>query len=245
MEVPVTHFTPAAFPFQTAWSVVLGAADRTSPEWKTRLESLIQRYWRPVYAYLIRRWNCSPQDAADLTQDFFAGLFEEDFLHEASPERGRFRTFLKLKLKDLVLHEFTRRSAQKRGGGTKILSIDRADADRAVELQWPGLTPEEEFDRVWAVSVLSQAMEELRKKLTGEGREAVFKAFWNCTAATPPQTYRRCADELGLKVNDVGNFVFRARAELRKILRQNVREIVDREGDDEQELNYILRLLEE
>src|SRR5215831_8366027 len=134
---------PASFPAQTAWSVVLGAADRTSPEWREKLESLIRRYWRPVQAYLVRRWNCAPQDAADLTQDFFAALYEEDFLHQAAPERGRFRTFLKLKLRDLVLHDFARRSAQKRGGNARIVSIDRADPDGVLELRWPGASPED------------------------------------------------------------------------------------------------------
>jgi RNA polymerase sigma-70 factor (ECF subfamily) len=240
-----TAGNPAAFPAQTAWSVVLGAADRTSPEWKEKLESLIRRYWKPVCAYLVRRWNCPPQDAADLTQDFFAALFEEDFLHQADRERGRFRTFLKLKLRDLVLHDVSRRSAQKRGGKAHIVSIDRADPDGILELRWPGATPEEDFDRCWAASLLSQAMEELREKLCAEGREILYKAFWNCSAAEPPQSYRQCALELGLKVNDIGNYVFRARGELRKILTRNVRELVEREEDAEAELQHLLRLLEE
>lgn len=242
---PSTADGAAPFPLQTAWSIVLGAADRKSPQWKDKLESLVRSYWKPVYVYLIRRWNCAPQDAADLTQDLFAELYEDDFLHEADPERGRFRTFLKLKVRDLVLHDFARRSAQKRGGKARILSIHQLEDAPPIDPRWPGMTPEEEFDREWALSVLSQAIEDLRQKLTAEGREVVFRAFWNCTAATPPRSYRECADELGLKINDIGNYVYRARGELRKILQRTVRDLVERADDEDQELRYILRLLEE
>jgi RNA polymerase sigma-70 factor (ECF subfamily) len=235
--------TPAPFPKETVWSLVLGATDRSSPEWKARLESLIGRYWKPVWWYLVRRWNCSPDDAADLAQEFFARLYEEDFLRQASPDRGRFRTFLKLKLRDLVVQDLRRRGAEKRGGRAKILSIDRTSDEGVLELEWPGLSPDEQFDRVWAACLLSGAIQELREKLRAEGREPVFKAFWSCAATNPPQSYKECAHELGVKVSDVGNYVFRARGELRRILLRLVHDSVEREGDRQEELDFILSLL--
>lgn len=243
MAVPVE--TPAQFPSATAWSAVIGAADRNSPGWKTHLEFLTRRYWKPVRTYLVRRWRCSPEDAADLAQEFFATLLEKDVLTEARPERGKFRTFLKLKLRDLVLHDLQKKAARKRGGGARILSLDAAPDARAVELESPGASPEEAFDRSWAASLLASALERLEQKLKSEGRETVFLAFWNCAVASPPKSYRQCAEELGLKVNDVGNFVFRARKELRRILLEEVRASIERSQEAEEELEYLLGLLEE
>src|SRR5439155_12820017 len=141
-----------------AWSNILGAADRTSLEWKSRLNLLVRRYWKPICWYIRRRWGCTPEDAADLTQEFFSQLTEDNFLVQASPERGRFRTFLKLKLRDLVLQELRRRSAEKRGGRVGMVFIDQAGAEEGFELSSPGRTPEEEFDREWAMSQLSAAI---------------------------------------------------------------------------------------
>lgn len=235
--------TPAPFPAGTAWTNILGAADRNSLEWKARLDLLVQRYWKPICWYIRRRWNCSPEDAADLTQEFFSQLTEENFLAQASPERGRFRTFLKLKLRDLVLQELRRRSAEKRGGRVGIVSIDRAGAESVLELGAPGLTPEEEFDRVWATSQLAAAMDELQTDLAARGRPSVFEAFRSCTVSTPPLTYRECSEKLGVSPQDVANYVFTARGQLRTILLRQIRESVDGEKEAEQEFHYMLGLL--
>jgi RNA polymerase sigma-70 factor (ECF subfamily) len=235
--------TPAPFPQGTAWTNILGAADRSSDEWKGRMDFLVRRYWKPICWYIRRRWNCSPEDAADLTQEFFSQLTEDNLLLQASPDRGRFRTFLKLKLKDLVLQELRRKSAEKRGGRVNIVSIDRAGADSALELGSPDRPPEEEFDRVWATSQLSAAMDELREDLKSRGKDVVFEAFWNCAVATPSLSYRQCAEKLGVSAQDVANYVFNTRGQLRATLLRQIRESVDGEEEAEEEFQYLLGLL--
>src|SRR5262245_56589291 len=86
---------PSVFPSVTAWSIIKGPVGSDSPGWQSRMDRLIRAYWRPVRRYLIQRWGCSPTDADDLTQEFFTRLFEDQILQKASPERGRFRAFLK------------------------------------------------------------------------------------------------------------------------------------------------------
>jgi len=235
---------PVGFPDQTAWSVVLTARDHDHPEWRSRLDSLIQSYWKPVYWYLVGRWNCSKDDAAELAQEFFMRLFERDSLSEASPERGRFRTFLKLKLRDLVIDDLRRKSSLKRGGLGVAQGIALSPLEDHPEARWRGLSPEEQFDRAWAESVMSSALEELERRHREKGRDAVFRAFWNCTIANPTQTYRDCAQELGIKEGDVKNYVLRTRAELRELVRHRVRGSVEKEEDVPSELEYLLSLFE-
>jgi RNA polymerase sigma factor (sigma-70 family) len=237
--------TPAPFPAGTAWSNILGAADRSTVEWRSRLDLLVRRYWKPICWYIRRRWNCSPEDAADLTQEFFSQLTEDNFLIQASPERGRFRTFLKLKLRDLVLQELRRRKAEKRGGRIGVFSIDQAEAEEGFEVSAPGRTPEQEFDREWAHSQLSSAIEELKADLQSRSKAVVFEAFWNCAVATPSLSYRQCGEKLGLGPQDVANHVFGARGELRKILLRQIRESVQTDEEAAQEFNYMLGLLGE
>src|SRR5947209_648105 len=66
---------PAAGQWFTAthWSVVLAAKGGHSPQSAEALEKLCRTYWSPLYAF-VRRQGHTPQDAQDLTQDFFAWL---------------------------------------------------------------------------------------------------------------------------------------------------------------------------
>src|SRR5215475_12989822 len=77
----------------THWSVVLAAAHGSSISSQAALEKLCCTYWYPLYVYA-RRQGHSPEDAQDLTQDFFARLLKHQYLELADPQRGRFRTFL-------------------------------------------------------------------------------------------------------------------------------------------------------
>jgi RNA polymerase sigma-70 factor (ECF subfamily) len=85
----------------THWSLVLRAGKRGSHEADEALAALCQRYWFPLYAYARRRLPAI-QEAEDLTQEFFARLLEKDLLASASPERGRFRSFLLTALKNFL-----------------------------------------------------------------------------------------------------------------------------------------------
>ena len=58
-------------------------------------DALARSYWQPVYAYLRLRWRRGPDDAQDLTQEFFARAFERDYLARYDPRLARFRTFVR------------------------------------------------------------------------------------------------------------------------------------------------------
>src|SRR6058998_2002999 len=55
----------------THWTVVLAAASAgDGTKMREALASLCETYWYPLYAF-IRRQGTSPDDAKDLTQEFF------------------------------------------------------------------------------------------------------------------------------------------------------------------------------
>lgn len=228
------------FPHRTPWSTILETRDRSSPNWQRRFESLVAKYWKPVYWFLVRRWSLPRDHAADLTQEFFVRFYEYEFAKDTSPDRGRFRTFLKMRLKNLVIDDLRRRTAQKRGGLADIVHMSEDDP----EPKWPGLSPEEAFDRDWAMCLMKEAVKEARTVLEEQGKPHVFQAFQMCVLSAPPKSYRECADALGAKVGDVRNYVFQARAKLRQILRRYIADSVDREADIDPELDFALGLFE-
>jgi len=73
----------------THWSVVLAAGQEDSPRAAEALQTLCRAYWYPLYLY-VRRRGYGPEDAQDLTQQFFARFLERRVLSTSPtpPEDG-------------------------------------------------------------------------------------------------------------------------------------------------------------
>src|SRR5439155_1531158 len=78
--------------------------DRGEPS-EEAIQELARRYWRPIHAYIRMVGRRSDEDARDLTQDFFVFMMETDFAAKADPNRGRFRSFVKVALKHYLGEE--------------------------------------------------------------------------------------------------------------------------------------------
>ena len=107
----------------THWSLVLVAGETRNPDSQSALSALCKSYWYPIYA-LVRHLGNDAESARDLTQGFFAHLLEKKAFKIASPDRGRFRNFLKTSLRNYLDHEREKAQAKMRGGGVSILNID-------------------------------------------------------------------------------------------------------------------------
>src|SRR5947207_14809384 len=112
----------------THWSVVLAAGQTDSVDTRQALQTLCRAYWYPLYCY-VRRAGHTPEDAQDLTQDFFARLLEKNYFTLASRERGRFRSFLLTSLKNFLTNEYHRSTRLIRGGTQPMTSFDTAEAE--------------------------------------------------------------------------------------------------------------------
>jgi len=115
----------AAFFPTTCWSQVgPGAAGGGDGVTDRALERLASRYWRPIRDWLSAELRLERDAAAELTQDFFVWVIESDFLKKADPERGRFRAFLKVALRNYARDANRRATAARRGGGRSFFSLD-------------------------------------------------------------------------------------------------------------------------
>ncbi len=162
----------------THWSVVIHAGAGAEPQARAALETLCRQYWYPLYGF-IRRQGRSHHEAQDGTQEFLARLLATGGMTTARPERGRFRTFLLTALRNFLTNEWHRAHAAKRGGGAAPLSLEFKDAENTFHRDPPdpALTPEQDFDRTWALGMIDRASDELRHDYEKSGRGALYAAL--------------------------------------------------------------------
>ncbi len=219
----------------THWSLVCAARDRSAPDARARLDALIAAYWRPVYIYIRRAWSRSNEDSKDLTQEFLARLADGSLLESYDPGRGRFRAYLKGALKHFLLDVEKSAGRVKRGGGAMLLPLEIEPVDEHA-------TPDELLDRAWAAELVRSAVEELRVRLSREGREAVFRVFEAYELPAPGSeepSYGEVARTLAMTPGEVKSRLTYARLLLRQILRERVAHTVASEEDLFRELKEI------
>jgi RNA polymerase sigma factor (sigma-70 family) len=231
----------AAFP-STHWSVVLKAGVDGGPESRTALETLCRQYWYPLYSF-VRRRGRTHHEAEDCTQEFLARLMAADGIARARPERGRFRTFLLTALRNFLTDEWHRAQTAKRGGGQvpSPLEFDTASERFVREPTDDGLTPEQAFDRNWALDIIEQALGDLRLEYSGSGRGALFAALaplvWG---GGPPEPSENQARQLGLNEGALKVALHRLRRRLRERLQVRVAATVDDAAEVAEELRYLV-----
>jgi len=228
----------------THWSVVLNAADSDAPQARDALERLCRAYWYPLYAYV--RWRGrSPEDAQDLTQSFFVRLLERDLLAVASPERGRFRSFLLTALRNFLADEHDRASARKRGADRPLLSLDELEGEARYALEPAEVaSPDKLFERRWATTVLEQAWTLLAAEYAAEGKAEMFRELRRFNSAQEGAPgYAETAGKLGLPENTVKSLVHRMRQRYRALLRREIGQTVANPAEIDEEIRYLLQVL--
>jgi RNA polymerase sigma factor (sigma-70 family) len=228
-----------AFP-PTLWTIVLHAKDPGSPRRREALQRLIEAYWKPLYGFVRRKGN-SIEASKDLIQGFFSELLTKDFLKYVDPNRGKFRTFLRTSLDHYLADEFDRATAQKRGGGRAILSLNFTEAEEELGAT-VAAPPDRSFKRDWAIRVMTQGLDSLRASFESSGRLAEFEALKLHLTSTHPEgtSYEQLALSLGISVEDVRNRVRTARARYKDAILDVIRSYTHSEEEARGELQELL-----
>ena len=108
----------------TAWSIIRDARGEDGVHRAEAMERLATIYWRPIYWTIRVDWGASPEDARDLTQDYFSMVIESGLLDGVSPELGRFRSYVKATIRNFMLRHRRSGRATKRGGGLKFMALE-------------------------------------------------------------------------------------------------------------------------
>jgi len=227
----------------THWSVVLAARRQDSSQAQAALETLCRTYWYPLYSY-VRRCGYSPEDAQDLTQEFFARLLARNYLSAAQPGKGKFRWFLLCAVKRFLLKERDRAGALKRGGGLTFVPFDGQQAEDRYRLEFADQTaPDNLFDRAWAIALIEKAHELLREECLLEGKGELFEQLKVFLSADKPDlTYAEVGEVLQMAEGAVKVAVHRLRRRFRDLLRKQIAQTVHTPAELEEELQHLRTL---
>jgi RNA polymerase sigma-70 factor (ECF subfamily) len=224
--------------------MVLAAREDGSPRAAEAMEKLCRTYWRPVYAY-VRRQDHKPQEAEDLTQEFFARLLAKDYLQHLRHREGKFRSFLLTFVKHFLSDERDKAGARKRGGGKTFVSLDETSVEeRYLSESKNGLSPDEMFERRWAQTVMERALNRLREEYVAGGKAEMFDQLKEIQPGEHGESsYEEIGARLGLAEGTVKSSVHRLRRRHRELLREEIAQTVTRPEEIDEEIRNLLTVL--
>lgn len=221
----------------TRWSLILAARD-DSADARGALDQLCRTYRPAVVSYLRSRGR-SRERADDLAQGFFARFLEYRYHEIADPARGRFRVFLGSALNNYLITEAARARRAKRGGGA-----EHAELDEQLVADDASPSPEQAFDRAWAMTVIEHAVAALKAEAEANGKGALFERLREFLAEAPDaEDYAQAAADLGMRQNTVAVSVHRLRDRLREKVREQLADTVANPEDVDDELRALRAVL--
>lgn len=230
----------------THWSEVLLAGDPNQTGATEALGRLCEKYWFPVYASLRRRGN-SHANSEDLTQAFFAEILSTEKLSAADQSRGRFRSFLLTACNNFVANVHRSNTTLRRGGDKRIVSlnVDMSECARRYDESFSeAWTPEQLFDRRWALELIDLATQRVRAEYENRDQSDWFDALQPFIAPTGDMpSHAEVAAVLNASVGSVKTAVHRIRKRFGVALQEEVAETVQFKSDVKSELNILLDAL--
>ena len=218
--------------FTTRWTRVARSRG-DSEEAKRALSELCEAYYEPVHGF-IRAMTHDNEKARDLTQGFFATVLGKSAFDGADPNRGRFRTFLLGAVKHYLWDCRRYEQTAKRGGGKATLPLEE---ELAASSQLP---PDQEFDRRWALIILTKALTELREAMEANDELAKFEALkpW-LTGDSAGLRQEEAAERLDLTLNATKTAIHRLRHKFRETVKAEIAQTLDNPDQIDAELTYL------
>lgn len=228
-----------AFP-ATRLSVVQRTRSDDEETRRVALATIVEAYWKPVYKYLRLKWSLPPDEASDLTQEFFTTTLEKDVVGRYDPGKARFRTYLRMCVDGLAANARKAERRLKRGGGMTLVPLDFETAEGEMAAHEPAVDADvdEMFYREWVRTLLERSVKDLQDAAAASGRDAMFEVFkrYDLLDERDAQpTYADIGRELGLTPSTVTNHLAAMRRQFRGILLDRLRELTSSEEEWEAE----------
>jgi DNA-directed RNA polymerase specialized sigma24 family protein len=242
----MTNSTPSPRPASTGaflttrWTRVC-KAKVASEEGRKALAELCEAYYAPVVTFL----RCELRDAdasREMAHAFFESLLTGRSIAGAEESRGRFRSYLLGAVKHFLSHQRISAQRQKRGGGQLPLGLDDPLVGAVPDER--GLSPDAAYDRQWAMTVLTRALDGLRDACAAEGRGDFFEEVKPLlTGGGSHGGQAEQAARVGLSVATFRMALHRLKKRFREAVREEVAGTLDDATTVEEEMRALFAAL--
>src|SRR5580658_3377148 len=206
-----------------------------------RLDRLIRLYWTPLRIFLVASFP-SLKDQADVFLQEFAEdkILKTGWLQRADPERGKFRDFLKVSLRNFVLDRLSRAEVKH-----APLSLD----ELAVDMPIPEETTDA-FDLTWVRTVLTETLRRMegdckdpaaeqprRSQIWEMFRIRLLEPLFNDAPQVP---YDQLIESFGLKSpTDASNMLLSAKRKFKTHLTQVIKDYAEADAATAEEIRAL------
>jgi len=151
---------------RTDWAELGKAAEAEN----VSLDRLIRAYWQPLKIFLVSTFPTLTDQADTLLQDFAEDkMLQEGWLRKADQNRGRFRDFLKISLRNFVLNRLNLKEVKNPPVSLEELEQELPEPKAAAE----------EFDLAWAQTVLAETLRRMEAYCKQPGKDQPRRGhFW-------------------------------------------------------------------
>jgi RNA polymerase sigma-70 factor (ECF subfamily) len=177
---------------QTRWTVVFTAHQEGDAAARAQSE-LAQRYLGAIYRYILGTVH-DPHRADDLAQEFAVRLVRGDF-RKATPERGRFRDFVKTAVRNMITDDLRKKRPHQ---------LD-SDYPEPAAPQETVVGSDETFLERWREELISRAWEGLAvvEAETGQPYHTVLRQKASNPQLRSSQIAQQLSQERGKPINEV------------------------------------------
>ncbi len=228
----------------TRWTLVARLQDPATPEAARALEAICAAYWYPLYVYA-RRFGLDEPDSKDAVQELFHRMIKGDRFALAKETKGRLRSYLLSVLKNVIAALRQRQQTLKRGGEGEPISLDITDAEGRYlhDPMSTAATPEQAYERKWAMTLLHAAKADLCAAYTAEGKAALFDLLAPALDEGERWSgYAAASAALQMNEGAIRTALHRLRKRFRDSLFRQVRETVECDEDVKAEAAHLMQL---
>ena len=222
----------------TCWTQVVASHGDSSLAAEA-LSELCQDYYEPIVSF-IRYTERDVDSARDLAHAFFAHVLDGHAFDGADRNRGRFRSYLLGAVKHFLAQNHVKSKRLRRGGDAEIVDLD----DASGELPNSSISPDDNFDRRWASTVLDLALDSLKCECDENDIGDLFQHLrpW----LTGDASYGKQADlaeHIQMDPNTLKSHVSRLRKQFRQCVKEEVARTLADPTQTEEEMQALLAVL--
>jgi hypothetical protein len=226
----------------TRWSMVMQFADTDTPVALDALGELVQRYWYPVYAY-VRRCGHSPVVAEEITRTLLGRL-----MHDRGPAQRiaspHYRSFLLGRISGFLGTDWKKACHEDPAHADLVAPTDLEKRYQRDHTR-PS-SPEQAFQRSFALVVLNRTLKRLRREAADTGHADMCRALEPFLAHDPcGSDYERIAAQLGVRRMTLVLALKRLRQRLRELASQELSDTVSSADELAGEQDVLLAILAE